>query len=397
MRILVVTNLYPPAAYGGYELSCRDVSVGWAARGHPVAVLTSDHRRPQGRAEPQGGVSVERALPLTWEHGEVPPRWRRPGIERRAGRMLAAAVERHRPDVISVWNPSGLPGSLLADLAGGGVPVVWVLADAWPERIVLGDPWLAPFRARPTAQRLVAAVTRRATELPDITATATVCCCSGNLRDRVGAATGWAMDATIVVPLGVSLADFPPSPVKAVEEWAWRLLYVGRLDAAKGVDTLVRALPLLPPETTLRIAGPEEPAHVARVTTLIQDLALDGRVSIASAPRSELASVYRAADVCVFPSEWAEPFGLVPLEAMASGTPVVATGTGGSGEYLTHDANALLFRAGDVDALASALWRLSTEAPLRETLRAGGTATANEFTVERLIDTLETVHREAMV
>lgn len=394
MRVLVVTNLYPPAAYGGYELICRDVAARFAARGHEVSVLTSDHPVPPG--QPEGQVVVERTLPFTWEHAAAPPVWRRPIIERRAVSTLAAALDRIGADVVSVWNPSGLPGALLGTLAALDRPVVWVLGDAWPERAVRGDPWLAPFAHSPRLGRTVAALTGLPTRLPEIGVRGVVCCASRNLRDRVGEAMGWSMAGTVIAPHGVDLVDFPLDPPGSVTEWSWRLLYVGRLDPTKGIDTLLRAMPSLPAEATLRIAAPDEPVHVTRVRALITALRLEGRVTLAGAPRRELSGLYRGADVCVFPSEWPEPFGLVPLEAMASGTPVVATGTGGSGEYLTDRRNCLLFSPGDPGALAAALRTLSGDPALRERLVAGGRSTAARLTVDRLVDELEEVHRRAV-
>ena len=393
MRILVLTNLYPPFGYGGYELSCRDVAERLAARGHDVAIVTSDHRNTSAApSDPTGGLPVRRSLPLTWEHGAVPPVLRRPGIERRAVHELRSAVARHQPDVVSVWNPSGLPGSLLGWLARLDRPVVWVLADSWPLRVTTGDPWLAPLQGRPLLARFLAAVTRVPTTVPDVGATGTLCFCSGDLRDRVGAAVGWSVEQAVVTPLGVDLVDFPLATAPARTGWTWRLLYVGRLDPTKGIDTLVRALPLLPEETTLRIVAPHEADHVARVEALAARLGVSGRVAIESAPRRELRDAYRAADVCVFPSEWAEPFGLVPLEAMACGTPVVATGTGGSGEYLRDGVNSLLYSAGDPRLLADALRRMSVDPILRDRLVGGGTATAGRLTVERLAEQLDGVH-----
>ena len=96
--------------------------------------------------------------------------------------------------------------------------------------------------------------------------------------------------------------------------------------------------------------------------------------------RGELASIYAAADAVVFPVLWAEPWGLVPLEAMAVQRPVVATGTGGSAEYLRDGENCLLFAPGDAGQLAERLTRLAGDAALRERLRAGGLATARANT-----------------
>jgi glycosyltransferase involved in cell wall biosynthesis len=97
------------------------------------------------------------------------------------------------------------------------------------------------------------------------------------------------------------------------------------------------------------------------------------RVSFERHPRTELPEIYAAADALLFPVRWEEPFGLVPLEAMACGTPVVATGRGGSGEYLRDSENCVLFDADSgARGLAQAVARLAEDPPLRERLAAAG-------------------------
>jgi glycosyltransferase involved in cell wall biosynthesis len=100
--------------------------------------------------------------------------------------------------------------------------------------------------------------------------------------------------------------------------------------------------------------------------------------------------VVAAADALVFPVRWREPWGLVPLEAMAVGRPVVATGRGGSGEYLRHEENCLIF---DPDAgpaaLAAALRRLAGDELLRDRLRAAGTATVERIGVSAFDEAVE--------
>src|SRR3546814_11043486 len=82
--------------------------------------------------------------------------------------------------------------------------------------------------------------------------------------------------------------------------------------------------------TTLEVQGTGDPAERDRMASLAAELGLGDRVEFGSVDRAGLVERYRAADAFVFPSEWEEPFGLVPLEAMACGTPVMATGAGGS-------------------------------------------------------------------
>jgi glycogen synthase len=80
----------------------------------------------------------------------------------------------------------------------------------------------------------------------------------------------------------------------------------------------------------------------------------------------------------LFPVRWEEPWGLVPLEAMAAGRPVVATATGGAAEYLRDGENALVVPPDDPVALAAAVRRLEDEG-LRARLVAGGRATAARY------------------
>ena len=92
--------------------------------------------------------------------------------------------------------------------------------------------------------------------------------------------------------------------------------------------------------------------------------------------RGELPDIYAGSDVVLFPVRWQEPWGLVPLEAMALGRPVIATGQGGSGEYLRDQENCLLVPPGDPRAIAAAVRRLADDPQLRARIRTGGLATA---------------------
>jgi glycosyl transferase family 1 len=159
--------------------------------------------------------------------------------------------------------------------------------------------------------------------------------------------------------------------------WEGRLLYVGRIDRRKGIDTVVRALPRLPVETILHIAGDGARREVQWIEDEAEKHGVSDRVRFLGGQSPEnVGDLYARADAVIFPVTWEEPWGLVPLEAMARGRPVVATGRGGSGEYLRDGQNCLLFRAGDERALAAAIVRLSSDARLRASLRAGGLETA---------------------
>jgi glycosyltransferase involved in cell wall biosynthesis len=108
----------------------------------------------------------------------------------------------------------------------------------------------------------------------------------------------------------------------------------------------------------------------------------------------QLRSAYAEADAVVFPVRWNEPFGLVPLEAMGMGRPVITTSRGGTAEFVRDGINALVFEADDPRGLADCVGRLAADEKLRARIREEGSRTAARYSVmefaERTVE--EIVH-----
>jgi glycosyltransferase involved in cell wall biosynthesis len=398
-RILVLTNMYPPHHYGGYELACRDVVDRWRRRGHDVIVLTTRMRLPDVDDPPDEAPAVLRRLRFYFRDGDLyaPARWRRVFLERSNHRVLDETLRTTRPDVVSIWHMGAMSLSLLTSLAGTGIPLVYVICDDWLSYGPNLDAWTRMFgddgRAPAPVGRLAERLFGVPTQLTDVGRSGTFCFTSRVTQARSEAAGRWTFPDATVVPLGVDPDVFSGAPEQPGERpWRWRLLVVGRLDERKGVETAVRALAELPETATLEIVGRGDPSYRARLESAAAAVGASTRVSFTTCERNELADRYRAADVLVFPVEWEEPFGMVPLEAMACGTPVVATGAGGSAEFLVDGRNALLFRRRDPDQLAAAVTRLAEDAMLRTQLVTAGLRTAAELTIDRTAAALETRH-----
>jgi glycosyltransferase involved in cell wall biosynthesis len=393
MRVLALTNLYPPHAYGGYEWTCFDTMQRFREQGDEVSVLTSDVSVDGvGEADVD---DVSRSLEPWWDWRWQVPVTSEPRAvlrrELRNLRRLREALDTGRPDVVSVWHMGGIGLSLLAEVERRGLPMVVVIEDDWlvygPQR----DPWrriAATSAVLRTAGRL-AGVPRRSATLTG----ARLVFASAFTRDRAVAEGTWDLADTLVEPLGVDTRAFPLTRPQG-RAWGWQLLYVGRMEPQKGVDTLLRAFAQLPVQASLRVLGGGNEGFQASMRALAENLGVADRVTFGVSPRGELAAAYRAADVVVFPSEWDEPFGIVPLEAMACGVPVIATGTGGSAEFLDDGANCLLFTAGDAGDLTQTLRRLADDAPLRRHLVAAGTDTAGRLTADRFAERMSAVHSE---
>lgn len=393
-RILTLTNLYPPHAYGGYEMSCADVMTRLEARGHEVTVLTTTTRVPGVADPPEEAGRVRRVLEWYWDdHRLLSPRpGQRLAIERRNQRRLGDLLDEVRPEVVSVWNMGAMSLGLLQALGEREIPMVYAVCDEWPVYGPHLDAWGRLFTARPRLARLVERLTGLPCRLTDLGPTGAFCFVSEHTRAACRRSSSFSFPLSTVVHSGIEPDEFSPGPV-AERPWGGRLLYVGRLDERKGVLTAVDALSQLGEEVTLRFVGrgDAEPAIRARAT----ERGVLQRVRIDALPRSELAPVYREADALLFTSEWDEPFGLTPIEAMACGTPVIGTGTGGSASFLIDEVTCLRYPAGDASALAAQVRRLADAPELRGQLVAGGHRVAEELTVDRLADTFAAWHEAA--
>jgi glycosyltransferase involved in cell wall biosynthesis len=387
--------MYPPHALGGYEQSCRDVMVRMRRNGHRITVLTTTMRLPDVPDDRDDDIDVRRELRFYWDDHVLvsPPPRERLRIERHNQRVLERALRDVRPDVLSVWNMGAMSMGLVAALSASDVPTVYAVCDDW---LLYGpqiDPWTSAWRRRRHLAPLAARLTRVPTTLPaDLGERGAFCFVSEWTRRRALEESRWTFPCSTVVYSGIDPSDFRQRSADTPRHWQWRLLYVGRVEGRKGVETAIRALTHLPEEATLRVVGRAEPEHRRHLDQVISELGLAARVSFDVAARDELAAIYAGADVVLFPPVWDEPFGLVPVEAMACDTPVVASATGGSQEFLFDGVNCLCAERGDAASFAAAVRRLAADEQLRSQLVRAGRDTAADLTVDRLADVFENWH-----
>ena len=199
------------------------------------------------------------------------------------------------------------------------------------------------------------------------------------------------------IPPGVDLDLFRPQD-RAAARAALGLpsdesivLFVGRVDPIKGIDTLLDAARLLAADpdldqtpTVLFVGGDLDPAGVpvGPLADVVRQARARGVADrfrfVGSQPQDQLPLYYGAADIVAVPSRY-ESFGLVAVEAMACGTPVVASRVGGLAFTVEEGASGLLVPPQSPDALAAALALLLTDEPCRRALAAGGLRAAERF------------------
>lgn len=193
---------------------------------------------------------------------------------------------------------------------------------------------------------------------------------------------GAALDRISVVPCGVDVHHFrPEGPAEPRAEGRARLVVVGRLVERKGVADVVAALAHLPQAELVIAGGPRlhqlgRDPEVARLRRLAAAAGVGDRVRFRGrVERGALPALLRSADavVCV---PWYEPFGIVPLEAMACGVPVVASAVGGLVDTVVHGVTGMHVPPRDPVALARALGQLLGHPQRARSLGAAGAARA---------------------
>jgi glycosyltransferase involved in cell wall biosynthesis len=178
-----------------------------------------------------------------------------------------------------------------------------------------------------------------------------------------------------VVPSGVDVEQFSPDGPTAERTDRPRVLCIGRLVPRKGFDTVIRALAAVPDAELVIAGGSAELAgdpEANRLLRLAERFGVADRVRLVGAvPRPDMPALLRSADVVVC-TPWYEPFGIVPLEAMACGVPVIASAVGGFLDTVVDGATGTLVPPRRPDRLASAIRKLLAEPFWREAYGTAG-------------------------
>jgi glycosyltransferase involved in cell wall biosynthesis len=372
MRVLVVSGIWPPDV-GGPASHAPDVAAFLLSRGHRVEVVTTAASLPGPRPYPVHWIS--RSLPKGVIHLRTAVE-----VARRAagadvvyttgmfGRSAAGSSVARKPYVVKLTDDPAFERSRRWSIVGGNVDEFQRLG---------GGPAVH-------ALRLV-----RDLELRHA---AHVLTPSAYLRDLV---LSWGVQADRVSVL--------PNPAPPLPELAPRaelrrsfeldgdtLAFAGRLAAQKSLDVALAALARVD-GVTLLIAG--EGDERAALERRARELGLTGRVRfLGPQSRERVLELFRAADAAVLSSSW-ENFPHTVVEALAAGTPVLATTAGGVAEVVRDGENGLLVPAGDVDALGEAIRRFFADADLRERLRAASAPSVSRYAPDAVYGQLDEILR----
>jgi glycosyltransferase involved in cell wall biosynthesis len=368
VKVLVVSGIWPPDV-GGPASHAPDVARFLLERGHDVEVVTTATAPP-----------APFDVPVHWISRRLP----KGAIHLRT----AAEIARRAADADVVYT-TGMFGRSSAGATAARRPyVIKLTADPAFERarrrgIVVGD--VDEFQALgggPVVRLL------RLARDAELRRAAHVFTPSAYLREL---AVAWG-----VLPTRVSVL---PNPSPSIPELAARdalrsgfrmdgatLAFAGRLTAQKALGDALDALSRTD-GVTLLIAGDGD--QRAPLEARVNELALGARVRfLGPLPRDRIVELFRAADAAILSSSW-ENFPHTVVEALAAGTPVIATAVGGVAEVVHDGENGLLVPPGDVEALSNAIGRFFGDADLRERLGAASVPSVAEYAPDRVFGQLE--------
>jgi glycogen synthase len=401
MRILILSNFFPPARSGGYTQWCHEVAERLAARGHSIGVLTS--RYEIDKAAP-GERNIYRRLHLEGDLAYYQPlhfftKRRRQCRENLT--FLEETIKAFGPDLIFVWGMWAL-SKALPERAEQLLPgrVVYYVSDYWPSAVDMHTAyWRLPARRwfmKPSKQimgKLIKILL--ATEGLPALRLDRVICVSARVRALLVEA-GVPIAHARVIHGGTDAGRFPIGQQRECLPRGLKLLYAGQLVEHKGVHTAIQAMAQLAnaqaaDQITLTLVGSGHPEYESLLRQMVENLGLQRHVQFCQAvSKEEMPGLLQQFDVLVFPSIYEEPLARMTQEGMAAGLVVVGTTTGGTAEMLREGETGLTFAPEDADGLARQILRLLNEPDLGcQLAQAGRQLVWERFTLDRMVDEIE--------
>jgi len=361
MNVLIVSGIWPPDV-GGPASHAPEVAAYLRSRGHDVEVVTTADRAPA--SEDYAVRWVSRSRP--------------PGVRHAEGIRLVRERAR-RADVVYTTGMFGR--SSLGALIARTPFVVKLTADPAYERARRFGLWHGSLEGFQEHAPLVTLPLRLARDA-DVRRAAHVVTPSSYLRDL---ALGWGVPpgrATVLPNPAPPLPELRPrDELRAELGFAGpTLVFAGRLTAQKSLDVGIEAARRAGVPLVIAGDGPDRDALERLVHARF----------LGPQPRQRVLELFRAADASLLSSSW-ENFPHTVVEALAVGTPVIATRTGGVAEVVHDGVNGLVVAPDDVDALAQAIERFVSDAALAGRLRAEAAASVAEYAPERVYARLEEI------
>lgn len=397
MRILVLSNFYPPYHTSGYALGCQDIVESLKKREHQLKVLTSTYGSTPAHLKDE----VHRSLRMNSEDSS---KWSAVFLKERINQTVFKGIcKNFEPDVVFIFNLSNISASLALLAQELGIPTCYYFANNWFITFEK-DPWYKLWPKEKKGFRMLRFLTQRFALLqPSASLDTNHSIYSNGYLKKVALQLDRASDNAVVIPWGIDTERFPF--LQAKNQKPSRLLFVGQIRPHKGLDHAIKALELLNRERrhhsyTLTIAGSGECSsdYAAYLRNLAQTLDVQSSLSFpAETMRKDMPDLYNAHDILLSPSTYETSLNLSLLEAMACGIPVISTSTAGNSDTLKNEFNALIFEKENPQSCTEQIRRLSENPDLRESIRKKAKDTIQRnFHIDQTVHSIERVLEDSI-
>ena len=398
MRVCLVSNLYPPDVLGGAEIVVGRLAKGLQAAGHEVTVVST---APRARAgwDTVDGVRVRRLGPANvyWA-GDAPrrasilkPLWHlvdlwNPVMYQRLRALLVA----ERPDVVHTHNLGGFSAAAWSATSATGLPLVHTPHDHSLTCVRA----VRMTRSGRVCGRQCAPCALRSGWLERLSRAVDAVAAPARFVLERHLELGFFPRAhTAIVPWGAPPLAVATGPSQRDDEKPVRFLFIGSLQPHKGIGVALEAFRQAPDaRASLDIAGAGTMAD-ACLAAASRDPRIRFHGFVTGQEKDRLLG---SADALLFPSLCWEAVGLVMLEALAHGVPVIASRTGGIPEFIEDGRTGFLVEPGDVAALATHIQRLAGNRASIEAMREACRACAARLTWARTVGELVEVYKAVL-
>ena len=352
MRILFISNYFPPFHIGGYEELCAEVAVGLANRGRKITVLTT-HPYQQAKAGDQQSfnkINIHRVLepevPLTPIYASLSFFLDYQHRTSKNTSILDNLIQTSRPGLIFVWGGWNLPRDLFAKLeADISPPTVFYFADLWPTLPSAYQlHWQSPARRKTTylikrfLGRIALKKLQTSPNAQKLHVKNAICVSEFICRELINKNI---FNKGKIIHNGIHLNSFPLKPLQQIKlQSPPQLLFTGRIVKEKGIETAIKTIAALKQhghKTELTLIGSIEPTYSNRLQELSRQLSIEKQIHFHGyIPRKEIPITIREFDILLSPSNINEALPRNIQEAMATGLVAIGSKIGGIPEIISE-------------------------------------------------------------
>lgn len=380
MKILVITNYYPPHFFGGYELACEVTVEFLSARGHTVHVLAGDYRGESTGREHRVPPPYRILEYIDYVH---PSCYDKHLVEKHNYKVTMGLIRSLRPDLVYLWNMKGISIAPVIAVQQAGVKKLFEIGDFWP------GIYLQPGFCAGLKRRLKSALPFTIGGRMDISPVIAVSQWVGDeMKQKYGSRE------VFVVPNGVEIPE--EAATRTSESGTVRYLFCGRIDPTKGLHLAIKAFGGLVQQGRItdfvfNIYGTGGQEYCDYCEKLVDDGGLGDQITFCGQV-TNMNDIYRQHDVLLMPTLMREPFGLVVIEAMANHVVVIASNHYGPAEIIDDGRDGLLFEPDDVEELAEKILAVHDNPGRREELaKAARSKVVDKYDVHKVKAQVESI------